>query len=100
MLAHNVYFTLKDQSQDKIDGLVQACNKYLTGHPGTSFFFAGTLEKDLARPVNDLDFDVALVILFDDRAAHDIYQNAPRHNEFVALEKENWARVRVFDAIC
>jgi hypothetical protein len=50
--------------------------------------------------VNDLEFDVALVIVFDDRDAHDVYQNAPRHNEFIALEKENWAKVRVFDAIC
>lgn len=100
MLAHNVYFTLKDRSQDKIDGLVAACNKYLTNHPGTSFFFAGILEKDLARPVNDLNFDVALVIVFEDRAAHDVYQTAPRHNEFIAEQKDNWDTVRVFDAIC
>lgn len=100
MLAHNVYFTLKDSSQEKIDGLVAACNKYLTDHPGTCFFFAGTLEKDLNRPVNDLNFDVALVIVFNDRAAHDVYQTAPRHNEFIAEQKENWAQVRVFDAIC
>jgi hypothetical protein len=100
MLAHNVYFTLKDRSQEKIDRLVAACNTYLTGHPGTRFFFAGTLEKDLRRPVNDLDFDVALVIVFEDRASHDVYQNEPRHNEFIALEKDNWDKVRVFDAIC
>ena len=100
MLAHNVYFTLKDRSQEKIDGLVAACNTYLTDHPGTRFFFAGTLEKDLARPVNDLAFDVALVIVFEDRAAHDVYQTAPRHNQFIDQEKENWAQVRVFDAIC
>lgn len=100
MLAHNVYFTLKDRSQEKIDRLVAACNTYLTDHPGTRFYFAGTLDKDLRRPVNDLDFDVALVIVFEDRAAHDIYQNAPRHNEFIALEKDNWDKVRVFDAIC
>jgi len=100
MLAHNVYFTLKDRSQEKIDGLVAACNTYLTDHPGTRFFFAGTLEKDLARPVNDLAFDVALVIVFEDRAAHDGYQTAPRHNESIAQQKENWDQVRVFDAIC
>lgn len=100
MLAHNVYFTLKDRSQAKIDSLVKACNDYLTGHPGLKFFFAGVLEPELARPVNDRGFDVALVLVFEDRAAHDVYQTAPRHNTFVAEQKDNWEQVRVFDAIC
>lgn len=100
MLAHNVYFTLKDRSQARIDELVLACNAYLTGHPGTTFFFAGILEPDLARPVNDRGFDVALVIVFEDRAAHDVYQTAPRHDQFIAEQKDNWEQVRVFDAIC
>lgn len=100
MLAHNVYFTLKDRSPEKINRLVESCNKFLTGHPGTRFFFAGTLEQELRRPVNDLDFDVALVIVFEDRAAHDVYQTAARHDEFIVLEKDNWEKVRVFDAIC
>ena len=100
MLAHNVYFTLKDRSQAKIDALVKACNDYLTGHPGLKFFFAGVLEPELARPVNDSGFDVALVLVFEDRAAHDVYQTAPRHDQFIAEQKDNWEQVRVFDAIC
>jgi len=100
MLAHNVYFTLKDSSQAKIDELVRACDEYLTGHPGTTFYFAGVLEPELARPVNDRGFDVALVIVFESRAAHDVYQIAPRHNVFVEQQKDNWEKVRVFDAIC
>jgi hypothetical protein len=39
--------------------MVAACKKYLTGHPGTVFFAAGTLVPDLTRPVNKLDLDVA-----------------------------------------
>jgi hypothetical protein len=98
MLGHMVYFTLKDKSPAAIDNMVAACKKYLTGHPGTVFFAAGTLIPDLARPVNQLDFDVALQVVFQDRAAHDAYQVHPRHVQFIEENKAGWERVRVFDA--
>ena len=98
MLGHMVYFTLKDRSPTAVDKLVAACRKYLTGHPGTVFFAAGTLVPDLTRPVNQQDFDVALQVVFDSREAHDAYQVAPRHVQFVEENKPNWERVRVFDA--
>jgi hypothetical protein len=47
--------------------------------------------------VNDRDFDVALEIVFDSHAAHDIYQTAERHNAFIAENATTWAKVRVFD---
>jgi hypothetical protein len=48
--------------------------------------------------VNDRDFDVALLIVFDSRAAHDAYQTAERHQRFIADNATTWAKVRVFDA--
>ena len=71
MLAHNVYFSLTDHSAAAKEELVAACKKYLSGHPGTVFFAAGTLAEDLDRPVNDRDFDVSLQIIFKNKAAHD-----------------------------
>ena len=98
MLGHMVYFTLKDRAPAKVEALVAACRKYLTGHPGTAFFAVGTLVPDLTRPVNQTDFDVALQVVFDSREAHDAYQVAPRHVQFIEENKPNWERVRVFDA--
>lgn len=98
MLGHMVYFTLKDKSPAAIENMVAACNKYLKGHPGAVFFAAGTLVSDLTRPVNQLDFDVALQIVFDSREAHDAYQVHPRHVQFIEENKPGWERVRVFDA--
>ena len=60
MLAHNVYFTLKDRSDGREAKLVAACKAHLTGHPGVVFFACGTLAQGLDRPVNVRDFDVAL----------------------------------------
>jgi hypothetical protein len=48
--------------------------------------------------VNVRDFDGALQLVFESRAAHDAYQTAPRHLQFIDENKPTWAQVRVFDA--
>ncbi len=97
-LAHIVYFTLADCSDAKIQQMLEACKKYLDGHPGTVYFSVGRLNPDLTRPVNDRDFHVALHVVFADRAAHDAYQVHPRHQQFIDENKPNWQFVRVFDS--
>jgi len=97
VLSHAVYFTLKDPSPAAVQALVQSCRKHLTGHPGERYFSVGTCAS-YDRQVNDRDFDVALLIVFESSAAHDAYQVAERHNQFIAENATTWARVRVFDA--
>lgn len=99
MLAHNVYFSLKDKSPKAKQKLVNACKKYLKGHPGEVFFAAGVLAEDLRREVNDLDFDVALHIVFENNDYQEQYQKAKRHLQFIDQEKDNWSKVRVFDSL-
>jgi heme-degrading monooxygenase HmoA len=98
-LAHDVYFSLNDASAVARAELVAACRKYLTGHEGSLSFSVGVLAADLARPVNDRDFEVALHITFASRAAHDAYQDAARHKQFIAEQQKNWKKVRVFDSM-
>jgi hypothetical protein len=95
--GHMVYFKLKDSSADSVQALVAGCDEFLSDHPGTAFYSAGVL-ADTTRDVNDRDFDVALHLVFENRAAHDAYQVAPRHDEFIEKFKPNWAGVRVFDS--
>jgi hypothetical protein len=95
--SHMVYFTLQESSAEACDNLVAECKKYLSDHAGTDFFAAGVL-ADTTREVNDRDYQVALNIVFKDRASHDAYQVAERHDEFIAANKENWQQVRVFDS--
>lgn len=99
MLAHNVFFSLHDNSPAAKQRLIGACKKYLSAHPGTVFFACGTLAEELNRPVNDRDFDVGLHLVFQDQAAHDAYQEAPLHEQFIAENKDNWKKVRVFDSL-
>lgn len=98
MLAHMVFFNLKDSTPENREKLVAACKKYLSDHPGTIYFSAGSRAEELARDVNDKDFDVALHLVFKDKAAHDVYAEAPRHLEFINQNKDGWAKVRVFDS--
>jgi len=96
-LSHAVYFTLRDRTPEAAARLVASCRQHLTGHPGTVAFSVGTL-AEYDRQVNDRGFDVALTIVFESHAAHDAYQTAPRHEEFIAENATTWAQVRVFDA--
>ena len=99
LLAHNVFFSLHDRSEAARGRLIQACRTHLAPHAGVVFFACGELAADLRREVNDLDFDVGLHVVFADRAAHDAYQTTPAHLRFIAENKDNWKRVRVFDSV-
>jgi len=98
MLAHDVFFSLTDNSPQAKDKLIAACEKYLSGHPGTIWFAAGPLGEEFKRDVNDRDFDVALHVVFKNKAAHDQYAKAERHLKFIKETKPNWKKVRVFDS--
>lgn len=88
----------KEGTAENKKTLVEACHKYLKGHPGVVFYSAGVLAEDLKRSVNDLNFDVALHLVFNDKASQDKYQDAPRHLEFIEKNKSLWKSVRVFDS--
>jgi hypothetical protein len=98
VLAHDVYFELKDASPEARAALVAACRKYLSGHDGSVFFAAGTRAGEMQRDVNDQAFDVSLHVHFANKAAHDAYQEHPRHKQFIAEMGGNWKAVRVFDS--
>lgn len=100
LLVHNVFFALKDKSAAAKQQLIAACKKHLSQHPGTAYFACGTLAEELNREVNDREFDVALHVVFNDQAAHDRYQDAPLHLQFIEENRSNWAKVRVFDSTC
>jgi len=96
-VVHSVYFTLNDPTPKAKAGLVDSCKKYLSKHPGLKSILVGTRAEELDRSVNDLEFDVALHMVFETMAAHDQYQTAERHLQFIEENRESWKNVRVFD---
>lgn len=97
-LAHMVFFTLAEDTPENQQKLVDACDKYLTGHAGTVYYSAGVIAEEFDRDVNDQEFDVALHLVFENNAAHDTYQTHPRHLKFIEENKGLWSKVRVFDS--
>jgi hypothetical protein len=97
-MAHMVFFTLKESNDANRKRLVEACKKYLDGHEGAVYFSVGTRNTEMDRPVNDREFDVALHLVFKNRAAQDRYQEHPRHKEFISQCQDMWSKVRVFDS--
>lgn len=97
MIAHSVYFSLHDNDAAAVAAMVNDCHTYLAHLPGVVFYAAGTC-SDVARPVSDRDYDVALHVILEDRAALDAYSVAPRHLEFIEKHRSNWKALRVFDS--
>jgi heme-degrading monooxygenase HmoA len=97
-LTHSVYFELKDHSPEKCEQLVESCYRLLSPIDGWTSLHAGVRDAELVREVNDQTFHVGLVIIFENRPAHDAYQTHENHLKFIANNKENWASVRIFDA--
>ena len=98
-LTHSVFFDLNDDDPAAVQALVDGCYKYLAPHDGIVYFSAGARHADYQREVNDLDFDVALTIVFESTAAQDAYQVTEPHLQFIDEFNANWERVRVFDSL-
>jgi hypothetical protein len=99
LLVHSVYFTLKEDTPERRQALIDSTRATLAKIPGIVALAVGPRDEGLARGVNDLEFDLALTIVFRDRAAHDLYQPHVKHQEFIAANLPNVARVRVFDSL-
>ena len=98
VFAHTVFFTLNTPTEESRQRLIDSCHHHLSDHPGTLFFGVGTRATSYTRPVNDTRFDVVLHLVFATQADHDVYQQAPRHQQFIEENREAWAEVRVFDS--
>jgi hypothetical protein len=97
MLAHNVFFTLKDNSPAARKEMIEDSHQYLAPIPGTVFYAAGTV-SDVERDVVVRDYDVALHVVFKNKAAMEKYLVHPKHLEYVKKHQPNWKQVRVFDS--
>lgn len=95
---HHVYFWLQhpDSSEDKarlIEGL-----RSLVNIPGIRMSHIGT-PADTNRDVIDVSYAVSWLVVFDDRATQDAYQEDPVHLKFVEDCSHLWTRVLVYDSV-
>jgi hypothetical protein len=98
MFVHAVYFWLRPDltsaEQDRFAGgleSLRAINGVRQGHIG--------VPAPTDRPVIERGYSRALVLVFDDKAAHDAYQVHPVHDRFRAECGGLWTTVRIYDSI-
>ena len=95
---HCVFFTLKPGTPSSaVDALIADGREYLAKVPTVRRLHTGRRDPNAVREVNVQDYEVGLVVHFDDRAGHDAYATHPLHMEYIERNKQHWAKVRVFD---
>jgi hypothetical protein len=93
MLVHTVLFQVADHERPALLEGIAA----LRAVPSVRHLWAGMPAPVAARPSLLTDYSVALTIIFDDLAGHDLYQAHPLHQAFLAAHKHRWTGVRVID---
>jgi hypothetical protein len=98
LLAHSIFFSLKEPSDENIAKLVEACKNHLSQHPGIVFFAVGTRDEKINGGFNDKAYDVALHMVFTGREALGAYARTPGHQKFVAESATMLKGLRIFDS--
>jgi hypothetical protein len=97
MLTHIVLFWLNENAPpNEREAILADCTELLQKIPVVKHLHIGRPTKS-TRPVVDTSYDVGLCVILDDMAAHDVYQNHPLHQEFLAKHRKNWKKILVYD---
>ena len=97
MFSHVVIFWTQPGVPNATEQLLAGAEKYLKPCPGVLHYHCGQMAGS-HRDVVDQSYQVALNLVFEDRAAQDAYQTHPLHVEFVEkIFKTCCERVVVYD---
>ncbi len=98
MFVHAVYFWLRDdltaeEAEQFVEGVrtlrdIEAVQHGWVGVPAPT-----------DREIIDRSYSYALVLVFADRTAHDVYQVHPVHDRFRERCASYWQRVLIYDAV-
>jgi len=98
-MVHSTYFVLAKPDDPAFrQKFVDACVKYLSGHPNQLSFSIGDRALNMNRDVNDLKFDVAMDMVFESYEGYQEYLTDPRHEEFIKGAGSMSPSRRVFDS--
>jgi len=98
MFVHCVYFWLKDGlSQQDIQAFEKGIHS-LTSIESVKHGFVG-IPASTDRPVIDRSYSYGLVVVFEDEAGHDAYQDHPVHDDFRNNCAQYWREVKIYDFV-
>ncbi|SDK82712.1 Stress responsive A/B Barrel Domain [Catalinimonas alkaloidigena] len=98
MFVHHVFFWLKSPNDATVRAeFTKALQELVTistirqSHIG--------IPAATNRPVVDNTYAFSLLLMFDNKADHDDYQDDPDHHRFIERCSAWWERVQVYDAV-
>ncbi|MCL2330318.1 MAG: Dabb family protein [Phycisphaerae bacterium] len=99
--VHCVFFTCKAGTPaNAIAAQIADAQELLGKIPTVRVICSGGRDIEANRPVSVTDFDIGLVVIYDNKADYQVYADHPLHMEYLKRHKENWEQLRVFDYIC
>lgn len=95
---HNVYFWLKQpKNTEHCNTFETALKKFLSSSENTrTSSIAKPANTD--RPVVDNSYTYSLLVSFNSKKQHDLYQAEAAHKEFLDTASNLWDKVQIFDS--
>ena len=98
-LAHHVFFWLKNPtSKEDLNKLIEGL-KTLEKIETIRSLHIGVPAATEPRPVVDASYSASELMIFDDLAGQQVYQDHPIHKKFVADCGHLWDKVVVYDSV-
>ena len=94
--AHVVLFKTKSGTPEAAATIVRDVNEMLAHLPTVKGLWVGSPAPTATRPIVDANYDVGLLVLFEDQKGLQEYLDHPTHVEF-AKKHDTECQVRVFD---
>ena len=98
MFVHSVYFWLREGLSDSELATFKKLLNDLTGIDTVRHSFIG-VPASTDRPIIDRSYSYGLVLSFDDKAGHDIYQDHEVHERFRQQCNSLWSKVVIYDFV-
>jgi hypothetical protein len=98
MFVHSVYFWLQNPGTQADQEALYAGLQTLKTIDVVSTAYIGQ-PAETRRPVIDHSYDFALILVFENKADHDTYQEHPTHLQFVSDCSHLWTRVQIYDSV-
>ncbi len=96
--VHVVFFWLVDETKETHKKFMGELRKFIdnvdlirTKHIGAP--------ADTDREVIDSTWSYSLILSFDSKKEHDLYQEHPLHKTFIENASSLWTRVQVYDSV-
>lgn len=95
---HIVFFWLKQKDAESKRRFLSELMKFIDNVEVIKTKHVGT-PADTDREVIDSTYSYSLILSFDSKKEHDIYQEHPLHKNFINNASSLWERVLVYDSV-